>query len=57
MATVTLTDKLHDLHDQYAWELNSALGRGEDQLAMRLSERYEDEALELITAELQTQSA
>jgi hypothetical protein len=54
MATMTLTDKLHDLHDQYAWEVNSALGRGEDRLAMRLSARYEDQALELIAAELQT---
>jgi hypothetical protein len=54
MAPMTLTDKLHDLHDQYAWEVNAALERGESRLAERLSDRYEDKALELITAEMQS---
>ena len=57
MATMTLTDKLHHLHDQYAWEVNAALEAGESGLAARLAGLYEDEALELITAELHTQSA
>lgn len=42
-------DELRDLHDSYTWEVNAAVGRGEDRLVDRLSEEYLDRALGLLT--------
>jgi hypothetical protein len=41
--------RLRELHEDYAWEINAAVGRGEDRVVARLVDRFEDEALRLMT--------
>jgi hypothetical protein len=48
-APISPADELRDLHDDYTWEVNAAVGRGEDLIVDRLAREYTDRALRLIT--------
>ena len=47
-----MAERLRQLHDEYAWEVNAAVARGEDRLVARLVSRYEDEALRILTEQV-----
>ena len=47
-----MTERLKQLHDAYAWEVNAAVARGEDQLIAWLVSQFEDEALRIMTEPL-----
>jgi hypothetical protein len=47
-----MAKRLRQLHEDYAWEVNAAIARGEDRLVARLVSRYEDEALRIMTEQL-----
>lgn len=42
-------DELRELHEDYTWEVNAAVGRDEDAVVVRLVSEYTDRALRLIT--------
>jgi hypothetical protein len=48
-ATDAMAIRLRLLHDSYAWEVNAAVGRGEEHLIPGLVDQYSDEALRIIT--------
>jgi hypothetical protein len=39
------TERLRDLHDAYAWEVNAAVGEGRLDLVWQLADEYLDQAL------------
>jgi hypothetical protein len=43
--------RLRDLHDDYLWKVNAAVGDGREDLIRRLVDDFEEEALRLITGE------
>lgn len=43
-------ERLRELHDTYAWEVNAAVGEGRLDLVRQLADDYLDEALALMTA-------
>lgn len=42
------TAELRELHEDFTWEVNAAVGRGEDRIVERLAREYTDRALRLI---------
>jgi hypothetical protein len=47
-APISAADELHDLHDEFVWEVNAAVGRDEDAVVERLSREHTDRALRII---------
>jgi hypothetical protein len=47
-APISPADELHDLHDEFVWEVNAAVGRDEDAIVERLSREHTDRALQII---------
>ncbi|MEO5711320.1 MAG: hypothetical protein ABIQ59_16045 [Nocardioidaceae bacterium] len=47
-------EQLQELHDDYVWEVNAAVGEDRPDLALRLADDYLDRALELMTTGMQT---
>ena len=39
--------RLRDLHDEYVWEVNAAVGEGREDLVRSLVDSYLDEALQM----------
>jgi hypothetical protein len=52
-APVSPADELRELHEDYVWEINAAVGRGEDHIVDRLARRYTEAALRLICKQRQ----
>ena len=50
-ATDGMATRLLLLHESYAWEVNAAVGRGEEHLIRGLVDQYSDEALRIIIDE------
>lgn len=48
--TLELDERLRRLHDDYIWDVNSALEDGREDLALGLSDAYADDALHLRAA-------
>ena len=45
------SDRLRELHEDYVWQLNSAVGEGREDLVWRLVDDYTEAALRLMVAE------
>jgi hypothetical protein len=43
------TDRLRELHEDYAWKVNAAIAEGREDLIDTLCEEYAEEAIRLIT--------
>ena len=43
------TRRLQELHDDYAWRVNAAIGEGREDLVWRLVDEYVDDALRTLT--------
>jgi hypothetical protein len=43
-----LTARLHELHDDYVWKVNSAVAEGREDLIRRLSDEYVEEAARIL---------
>ena len=41
--------RLRDLHDEYVWEVNAAVGEGRDDLVQRLVDEYFDAAIQMMS--------
>jgi hypothetical protein len=48
-----LVRRLRDLHEAYVWEVNAAVQEGRDDLIRRLVDDFAEEALRLITGEVE----
>ena len=53
-ATDAMARRLRLLHESYAWEINAAVGRGEEHLIPRLVDQYSDEALRILLGDAST---
>jgi hypothetical protein len=45
---MTSTDRLRELHDEYAWEVNAAIAEGREDLVWRLVDDYAEAALRVM---------
>ena len=45
------TERLRELHEDYAWRVNAAIGEGRDDLVKRLSDEYLRKAMQMMTGE------
>jgi hypothetical protein len=43
--------RLRDLHDEYVWEVNAAVGEGREDLIRRLVDEYFDAAMRMMSAQ------
>ena len=41
--------RLRDLHDEYVWEVNAAIGEGRDDIVRRLVDDYVDQAMKILS--------
>ena len=41
--------RLRDLHDEYVWEVNAAVGEGREDLVRRLADEYDDRAMQMMS--------
>jgi hypothetical protein len=55
-ASTSPVDELRELHEDYVWEVNAAVGRGEDHVVARLAQDYADRALRVITRQVRRAS-
>ena len=44
-------ERLRELHENYVWKVNAAIGEGREDLVWRLVDDYTEQALRLMTAE------
>lgn len=44
------TARLRELHDEYVWQVNAAIGEGREDIVWRLVDQYLDEAMREMTA-------
>jgi hypothetical protein len=45
------TDRLRELHDEYAWEVNAAISEGREDLVWRLVDDYVEAAMREMTGD------
>lgn len=51
MATSEETRRLRELHEEYAWYVNAAVGEGREDLIVKLSDEYLTSAMEIMVDE------
>jgi hypothetical protein len=49
MAGHDLSERLRELHEDYVWQVNAAIGEGREDLVARLVDEYPGAALRLLT--------
>jgi hypothetical protein len=50
-STMPEVDRLRELHDMYAWEVNAAIAEGREDLVWKLADDYLERAMRLMTEE------
>jgi len=45
------TERLRELHEDYAWQVNAAIGEGREDLVKRLSDEYLIKAMQMMAGE------
>ena len=45
------TERLRELHEDYAWQVNAAIGEGREDLIARLSDDYLRKAMQMMAGE------
>ena len=45
------TERLRELHEDYAWQVNAAIGEGREDIVKRLSDEYLFKAMQMMAGE------